>query len=564
MEFKTSNPIRSGATAQIAYQLRCYLGDVNEKNFSQNDLFMFGSDIVFRHIRRQANGLLIPLDIRTYSIRSAETGKDYGCIYDSEKMLFTARYAYPDEKVPAARHILEVELRAVKDNVVLGVKLTDYGMPVSRYSCPKDTVPSFISVLRNDLKLNDGATMQVSPYKLYDDSISGFVSYLSSPDRVLPAVVVSEGRSAGVDGKGHLVDPKVLSEALKDRARVFVLPYGASYAFSRSVGDEWSCYNGAIRIYWADDIDWDLDDPQYYPVITEAKIEKLGYGREGVTDYIISQIMDEQSHYGMRWNDYGIEFYSIEQCKRNISSENYGADVTTCNTGNTGNLRNSGNSGCGGSYEAMMDSLEEYKSLAEEMSSCASKAQEDSASLQKQILLLNNYIAHQRSEIERISKNNNMPEDIVVVPNDITYKDIPGWVSENYPDRVYLTPRAIRSLKNAEYKDPSLVCRCLQLLAEEYYGFQRGTCTYDDFLNKMAEVDSALSESGSITNDHAGEEGENYFVQYGGRRRMLDRHICKGYTHDDRLCMRIYFFWDDASQMVVVGSLPAHLDNRYT
>ena len=37
-----------------------------------------------------------------------------------------------------------------------------------------------------------------------------------------------------------------------------------------------------------------------------------------------------------------------------------------------------------------------------------------------------------------------------------------------------------------------------------------------------------------------------------------------GNTRDPTRCLRIYFFWDDDEQQVVVGSLPGHLENRLT
>lgn len=33
-------------------------------------------------------------------------------------------------------------------------------------------------------------------------------------------------------------------------------------------------------------------------------------------------------------------------------------------------------------------------------------------------------------------------------------------------------------------------------------------------------------------------------------------------TKDNRYCLRIYFFWDDSRQKVVVGHLPSHLETR--
>lgn len=71
--------------------------------------------------------------------------------------------------------------------------------------------------------------------------------------------------------------------------------------------------------------------------------------------------------------------------------------------------------------------------------------------------------------------------------------------------------------------------------------------------------------SGSIDKSRAGQEGDAYYVNYpiGTTQRVfLQFHLERGNRHEDRYCMRIYFFWDDDTNQVVVGWLPSHLSNR--
>lgn len=150
------------------------------------------------------------------------------------------------------------------------------------------------------------------------------------------------------------------------------------------------------------------------------------------------------------------------------------------------------------------------------------------------------------------------------IPIPDNYGDVAEWVSEHLAGRLVLHSRAIRGLKDARYEDPSLVCQCLMLLAHEY----RNQCIgYDGaneaLLAKVGELGVRFDQS--ITRERAGEQGDDYFVRFppgSGPKRFLDWHICKGSTKDDRLCMRIYLFWDDDTQQIVVGWLPSHLDIR--
>lgn len=80
------------------------------------------------------------------------------------------------------------------------------------------------------------------------------------------------------------------------------------------------------------------------------------------------------------------------------------------------------------------------------------------------------------------------------------------------------------------------------------------------FENACREL--GLDEQPTFHGTRYGEKGETYFVRYGGRRVLLDRHLKKGTAHNDnRRCFRLYF---DEEQHVVVGWLPSHLDTRIT
>ena len=109
-----------------------------------------------------------------------------------------------------------------------------------------------------------------------------------------------------------------------------------------------------------------------------------------------------------------------------------------------------------------------------------------------------------------------------------------------------------------------LVYQCLKLLASSYYDYCTGQGTYERFIDACKQVDPGLAEGGSITDAAAGMQGDSYFLQYNGKKRKLERHLTKGNSKDRRYCLRIYFFWDDQDQVVVIGDLPHHLDTSTT
>ena len=85
-------------------------------------------------------------------------------------------------------------------------------------------------------------------------------------------------------------------------------------------------------------------------------------------------------------------------------------------------------------------------------------------------------------------------------------------------------------------------------------------CKIKEYNNKREYLN--LEDAPSISDISAGEQGEEYYINYNGQRKKLDRHLRKGTGRDPRECLRIYYFWDDERSVVVVGSLPYHLSIR--
>lgn len=76
---------------------------------------------------------------------------------------------------------------------------------------------------------------------------------------------------------------------------------------------------------------------------------------------------------------------------------------------------------------------------------------------------------------------------------------------------------------------------------------------------KLEEL--GMEYEGSVQRENASDE---YFIEYGSKPRFMNMHIKKGNSREPRYCMRIYTFWDDATQQTIVGSMPLHLDNTMT
>jgi hypothetical protein len=101
------------------------------------------------------------------------------------------------------------------------------------------------------------------------------------------------------------------------------------------------------------------------------------------------------------------------------------------------------------------------------------------------------------------------------------------------------------------------------MIAIHYANGKRGNReAWDRFQDGIKHC--GVEYSRSISETRAGEQGEEYFVRYKGRREFLEWHLKKGNSRDTRRDLRIYFFWDEEDEEAIIGYLPSHLDTRIT
>ena len=142
------------------------------------------------------------------------------------------------------------------------------------------------------------------------------------------------------------------------------------------------------------------------------------------------------------------------------------------------------------------------------------------------------------------------------------YEEIKDWISESFSGKLRLHPRAEKSLKSARYERIADVVAGIKLLAGPYRDLKKGELDPNTFDTKCKSL--GFEETKSLSKTSAGKQGDEYFVTYSGSRRFLDRHLKKGTSKDPKYCLRIYYFWDEIDEIVVVGSLPEHLNTTAT
>jgi hypothetical protein len=142
-----------------------------------------------------------------------------------------------------------------------------------------------------------------------------------------------------------------------------------------------------------------------------------------------------------------------------------------------------------------------------------------------------------------------------------TLVDLPDWALAN-TGRITLLPRAISGAKRSHYRNATEIFEALDFLAGPYRDRRLNKLSEKAYEKTLLQMQSkGFHVTRSVDPSVAGRERSAYFVTFAGHKRFMSWHVGKGRARNAQFCLRIYFFWDDHCKRVVVGSLPAHLDN---
>jgi hypothetical protein len=152
------------------------------------------------------------------------------------------------------------------------------------------------------------------------------------------------------------------------------------------------------------------------------------------------------------------------------------------------------------------------------------------------------------------------PKAALEVPS--TFDGLKEWADRHLAGSVVIANRALRGAKESEYEDPSLAYRALLALRDHYVPMRRvgGDELSTAYAYALREL--GVEDERSISESRLGEQGEDYVIQYNGKKRELERHLRKGNSREPRHCFRLYFFWDNEGEQAVVGWLTSHLETR--
>jgi hypothetical protein len=129
-----------------------------------------------------------------------------------------------------------------------------------------------------------------------------------------------------------------------------------------------------------------------------------------------------------------------------------------------------------------------------------------------------------------------------------TWSEFAEWADANLAGKLALSPRARRLLKDAEFEDIQMAANSIVWLADEARASLSG---------KSALVLSDATVVDGVRNALCG--GDAFDLQWQGQTFTANWHVKSGgNTRDPKRCLRIYWFWDESTQQIIVAEMPAH------
>lgn len=132
------------------------------------------------------------------------------------------------------------------------------------------------------------------------------------------------------------------------------------------------------------------------------------------------------------------------------------------------------------------------------------------------------------------------------------------WANEHLLGRVYIMPRAYRTMRKVVFTDVERACKALLLLAGPYldskHGIEGANQKFLDGLKELRLIDKCQVAVGG------GMRSSEFHISYHGERLFLDKHIRgKDSRYNDEKLLRIYYHYHEATDQVLIGHMPSHL-----
>lgn len=461
---------------------------------------------------------------------------------------WAARLDDADKSVPQRSWITEIGLaRAPQGHVVLGTRLQCVARGDEVPFVP--SVPGFVRQVADVASMDlDGREVDGSPWLVRtDEDVDAFVDLLVSPARRRDVIAFTLP-PASEKPEDTVIPVERFMRSTLGAAHTVVITGPACFALTDRVGKEFSVYNQAVRTY-RPGLNLDEDQPFAHPLALADRIRDREDEAESFEDQLIRQTLQDT----ITAQDLERELPSFATVRR-LHDELQRAEAKESGARDTELLDMAD-----GEIKRLEEDLTKLKTETDallvqaENDIVLARAEREEAKQQFRSL---------RYRLDLLARRPAQAPRPEALPD--SFENLQEWADENLAGAVFIHNRAIRNAKKSDFVNVALAYKALLLLRDWYVPMKRegGNELQQAFLKACAAL--GLNDSPTFAGAGYGQEGDDYFIQYAGKKKLLKKHLKGSNDRDPRYGFRLYYFWDKDTEQVIVGWLPSHLSNRFS
>jgi hypothetical protein len=394
--------------------------------------------------------------------------------------------------------------------------------------------PRLIGTLLRDFACSCGdVRLSLEPREILAETVSNFASSrLLSRVRRLPVVLVSRTTHSGK----WLIDPSDLSDSLAGIAETYCLfDKWAGFALTDAVGKPYSCFNGAVRVYWPD---FDPDETPYSPIYLPNELERLG---PKLIDTLFRQMAGLSA---FRYVTGPVTTDAVDHLQEERRCE---AEALRSAAKDRGDL-------------------EQLLVLADKENADLQKHNEY-LRIENNSLKTNLTLAQENFRIIGQSLRESQAQIAEPQESDTELDSLEGVVlraKTDYRDTLTVLDSALESAAESPFMQIKKVSQALLAMhevCESWRGSRKARKPMGTFEQAFAAKGFDYKSRESMTS--RGKWGEEYEVIYRGKPVSIEPHLALGKGGPDT-CLRIHFHIDEENEQFVIAHVGRHKTNTKT
>jgi hypothetical protein len=396
--------------------------------------------------------------------------------------------------------------------------------------------PRLVGMLLRQFNCFCGDTrLSLEPREIGAESIEDFTTTrLLSPNRRLPIVLVSRTASSGK----CLVDPTELADPLAGIAETYYLAdKWAGFALTDVVGKLYSCFNGAVRLYWPD---FAPAESPFSPVYVPEKLNQIG---ARLTDILFRQLATISA---FRYVTGPVTRDAREHLQEERNRETAELKAAAAERGDLNEL-----------LDLAVKENDELRSRNDQL-------REQSEGLRAGLQLAQeNFRAIRQSQAEAEAASVETASDEPGADPQSVEEAVLA-AKQEYEDTMVVQDSALDSAKESPFMQYKKVSQALLAMHEVCLSWRQSRKTK----TPMGTFEQAFATKGFVYKSREsatsrGKWSEEYEMTYKGQRVSIESHLALGKGGPDT-CLRIYFYADTQDEKFIVAHVGRHKTNTRT